>query len=368
MTVKKQQDKTKIVQIWGEILDEGFTSVPNILLRYRSNLGLKPQHLTLIIDIMSFKWDSESHFPSYSALSQRAGVDERSIKRITQDLEELNLLIKTPRFDEETGAQITTIFDFRPLVQRLTEEMHKARSEEGSNITSSIRTHREEDSKLIKSREELKFRGEDEPQFREELTYDSTPTNRTMRKDEPNLTGGGDKFVMGEGDKFVTGGVTNISRGGVTNLSPEEYSYRRSNIYVSTHYTEGGNLKSKERANSDDEDTEIEEDAKERVHTYFRNGIFRKRLFEIYDNLHDIKSIEELVEEGAYKACKEIMVNRAVDLSISKRQINPDQIAEQVKLEFPYRKIPKKHDKARSFFVATVCNLTARKIASFLGK
>ena len=104
------------------------------------------------------------------------------------------------------------------------------------------------------------------------------------------------------------------------------------------------------------------------MHTYFRNGIFRKRLFEIYDNLHDIKSIEELIEEGAYKACKEIIINRAVDLSSSNKRINPDLVAEQVKLEFPYHKIPKKHDKARSFFVATVCNLTAKEIASFLGQ
>ncbi|MCH6574427.1 MAG: helix-turn-helix domain-containing protein [Bacteroidetes bacterium] len=120
-----KQDKTRIVQIWGDILDEGFTSVPNLLLRYRSSLGIKPKHLTLIIDIMSFKWDRYSPFPSYSTLAKRAGIEERSIKRITQDLEELYLLIKEPRFDEETGAQITTIFDFRPLVKKLTEEMLK---------------------------------------------------------------------------------------------------------------------------------------------------------------------------------------------------------------------------------------------------
>jgi hypothetical protein len=62
------------------------------------------------------------------------------------------------------------------------------------------------------------------------------------------------------------------------------------------------------------------------------------------------------------------MVNRTVDLSSGNERINPDRIAEQVRLEFPYRKIPKKYDKARSFFVATVCNLTATEIASFLVK
>lgn len=120
-----KNDKTRIVQIWGEILDEGFTSVPNILLRYRTNLGIKPKHLSLIIDIMSFKWDAENPFPSYTTLATRAGMEERSIKRTMQELEELKLLVRTPRFDEESGAQITTIFDFRPLIKKLTEEKQK---------------------------------------------------------------------------------------------------------------------------------------------------------------------------------------------------------------------------------------------------
>ncbi len=328
MTVK-QQDKSKIVQIWGDILDEGFTSVPNILLRYRSNLEIKPQHLVLVIDIMSFKWDSENPFPSYSTLAQRAGIAERSIKRIVQDLEEMNLLIRTQRFDEESGAQITTIFDFRPLVQKLTEEKKKA-----------------------------------------DMGHKSSTTNKTKTHSGGGTTvqGGSDKFVRGEGDKFVTGGVTNSSWGGVTNLSPKEYSYINK-----THINKNkSTLKVKSTENGKDSTLEIfpniTQGEKERVREYFRNGIFRERLFEIYDNLHNIKSIEELVEEGAYKACKEIMVNRVNELSKNNTKANPEQIAEEVKLEFPYSKIPKTYEKARSFFVATICTLTAEKISSLLGK
>jgi hypothetical protein len=313
MTVK-QQDKSKIVQIWGDVLDEGFTSVPNILLRYRSSLDIKPQHLVLIIDIMSFKWDSENPFPSYSTLAQRAGVAERSIKRIVQDLEEMNLLIRTQRFDEESGAQITTIFDFRPLVQRLIEAMPKI-EEERLNTTDKAKTR--------------KRRG---------------------------------------GDKYVTGGVTNISGGGVTNMSPKEYSYINK-----THINKNkSTLKVKNSENGKDSSLEISpsiaQSEKERVQEYFRNGIFRERLFEIYDNLYNIKLIEELVEEGVYKACKEIMTNRVNELSKNNIKVNPDQIAEEVKSEFPYHKIPKAYEKARSFFVATVCTLTAEKISLLLGK
>lgn len=313
MTVK-QQDKTKIVQIWGDILDEGFTSVPNILLRYRSNLGIKPHHLALIIDIMSFKWDTENPFPSYSTLAQRADVTERGIRKTVHELERLNLLIRTQRFDEDSGAQITTIFDFRPLIQRLKEEMHKVGMEYELSTTDKTRTRRGEG--------ELQFRG---------------------------------------GRNYSSGGGRNCS-------SSKEYSYINK-----THINKNkSTLKVKSTENGKDDSLEmfpsITQGEKERVHWYFRNGIFRERLFEIYDNLHNIKSIEELVGEGAYKACKEIMVNRVNELSKNNIEVNPDQIAEEIKLEFPYSKIPKPYEKARSFFVATICTLTAEKISSLLGK
>ncbi|MEM7009374.1 MAG: helix-turn-helix domain-containing protein, partial [Thermodesulfobacteriota bacterium] len=172
-----KQDKTKIVQIWGEILDEGFTSVPNILLRYRTKIGLKPKHIMLIIDIMSYKWDAGHPFPSYSALSKRSGIEERSVKRITQDLEELGLLVKTPRFDEESGAQVTTVFDFRPLVEKLIEEMNK----EGEVHYKAVNM----DSISKKSYK---------------------PTSRKVNKNR--VYKGDDENVTGEGDKKVTRGVT----------------------------------------------------------------------------------------------------------------------------------------------------------------
>ena len=167
----KKQDKTKIVQIWGDILDEGFTTVPNILLRYRKNLKIKPKHLTLIIDIMSFKWDSENPFPSYSTLATRAGMDERSVKRTMQELEELGLLIRTPRFDEESGAQITTVFDFRPLIKKLTQE----------------------------------------------------------KNGDKNVTEGVTKMSPGGMTKVSGGRVTKMSSGGVTKMSPKKDSYINNN-------------------------------------------------------------------------------------------------------------------------------------------
>ena len=322
-----KQDKTKIVQIWGEILDEGFTSVPNILLRYRSQIGLKPKHIMLIIDIMSFKWDKDSPFPSYSTLSIRAGVEERSIKRITQDLEELGLLVKTPRFDEETGAQVTTVFDFRPLVQKLIEEMNKDQEGVGTDKESEV------------------------------LKKEETPNDLKPKKPSNKGQNGGDKNVMGEGDKNVTRGVTKSAPGGVTKMSPKEYTYRNKNNSVLTPEVNRTYSRNKKGSSSEVKKT------KERVSKYFRESIFRNRIFELYDNLVDIKTTEEIVQEGAYRACKDVLVNRTKDFDKDGLNINLDKISKTVKKEFPYDEMPKEKTEARKFYTAAICNLVSDLIS-----
>lgn len=336
----KKQDKTKIVQIWGEILDEGFTSVPNILLRYRSRIGLKPKHVMLIVDIMSYKWDSKYPFPSYSTLAQRSGIEERSVKRITQDLEELGLLVKSPRFDEETGAQVTTVFDFRPLVQKLIEELNKGDDYE----------------------EELDFDDENENEIGiGRLTpEDAIPEQKTNKKRTPK---GDDRIVRGEGDKNVTRGVTISSPGGVTKMSPEENKYKKKINSIGTLESNLTYVRIKNGV------SKTQDKEKERVRKSIRDAIFRKRIFETYDNLVDIKPIEEIVEEGAHRACKDIAINRVLDIEEKGTTLDPAKIARKVKNSFPYEGIPKNSEsRARNFYVGTLCELVAEVTAEFLSE
>ncbi len=330
----KKQDKTKIIQIWGEILDEGFTSVPNILLRYRTRIGLKPKHIMLIIDIMSYKWDSQYPFPSYSTLAHRSGIDERSVKRITQDLEELRLLIKTPRFDDETGAQVTTVFDFRPLVQKLIEEMNKGEDEV--------------------------YLDDDEEYGVGRLTKENITPQRINSKEINKL--GYDKNVTGEGDKNVTRGVTKLSRGRVTKMSPKEYSYIKKNIGIRTREDDLTYSGEKTRAKI------VIEDEKKRVSKYLREGIFRKRIFELYDNLIGIKPIEEIVEEGAHRACKDIVVNRVLELKEEGVSVDPAKIARAAKKSFPYKDLPKDIGKARNVFTGALCDLVSNLVITAIAK
>ncbi len=93
-----------------------------------------------------------------------------------------------------------------------------------------------------------------------------------------------------------------------------------------------------------------------------RSAVYREHIFEVYDNLSDIKPLDELVKEGALRACKDMIVNRVALLTENGIKIRADHIAEQVKTAFPYDTLPKDEKRRRKSFVATVCNITAEKI------
>ena len=187
----------------------------------------------------------------------------------------MGLLKRTPRFHEDTGAQITTIYDFRPLINKLTEER------------------------------------------------------------------------VGEGgDRINTGGVTELSRGGMTELSPKEYTdINKTNI--------NKNPKVK-----------LKKEEKDRVQKYFRNGVFRNGLFDVFDNLYEEIPMDDLVFEGSFKACKDIIINKSKELS--EKRINPTTIARKVKKNFPYKNTPEEINNIRKFFVAKICDITSEELLNYL--
>ena len=170
----------------------------------------------------------------------------------------------------------------------------------------------------------------------------------------------GDRNVRGEGDKNVTRGVTELALGGVTEMSPKEDTNNKKNISIRTPGESSTYSKTKKNGNRK---------TKERVSKDFRDSIFRNRIFEIYDNLNDLKSTKELVEEGIHRACKDVMVNRASEFEEAEIEINTKTVVNRVKKEFPYKDFPDDQTKARNFYTATICNLVSDSIAElFLQK
>ena len=143
-------------------------------------------------------------------------------------------------------------------------------------------------------------------------------------------------------------------------MSPKEYTNNNKNISKGTLEQNSTYDKSKNKTSNGNRKT------KERVSKDFRNSIFRNRIFEIYDNLNDIKPIEELVDEGTQRACKDLMVNREKDFEELGVDIDMKLIAKNIKNNFPYGEIPTNNKKARNFYTATICNLVADSVSELV--
>ena len=86
-------------------------------------------------------------------------------------------------------------------------------------------------------------------------------------------------------------------------MSPKEYT--NNNKIISKGTPEQNSTYNRRKNGSAKSSKKI----KNGVSKDLREGIFRNRIFEIYDNLSDLKSTEELVEEGVQRACKDLLVN-----------------------------------------------------------
>jgi hypothetical protein len=154
--------------------------------------------------------------------------------------------------------------------------------------------------------------------------------------------------------------VTELAPGGVTKMSPKEYTNNNKNI---SKRTLGESSTYSRKKNGTAENKGI---TKNRVSKDFREGIFRNRIFEIYDNLYDLKTVKELVEEGTQRACKDLLVNRAKDFERLGVEVDIKSMAKKISKEFPYGEFPENEEKARNFYTATICNMVADSISDLV--
>jgi hypothetical protein len=145
-------------------------------------------------------------------------------------------------------------------------------------------------------------------------------------------------------------------------MSPKEYSYNKKTISKRTREENLTYSREKSRGKI------VIEDDKKRVNKYLRDAIFRKRIFELYDNLINIKSIEEIVEEGAHRACKDMIVNRVLEIEGNGASVDPVKIAKLTRKRFPYGNLPRDAGRARNVFTGTLCDLVSDLVVSAVVK
>jgi hypothetical protein len=158
------------VRFGDQVLQAGFTSIPNLVLNHYAELGITPAEMMFTIHMWQFRWTERDPYPSLTTIADKMDVSWRQAHRYAKSLQEKRFLNIKSRQEPGRG-QVTSEYDFEPLIQAV------LRLDKGSDSASDL--------------------GEPAHQ----LTSQSTP-----------LT------------KMTGGGMTDLSEAPLTRMSDEEYS------------------------------------------------------------------------------------------------------------------------------------------------
>lgn len=83
---------------WSAAVDaQGFTAVPNLLVRYQGDLNITDAEMSVLIAILSFKWTNAMPYPSASTIGEYIGKSVNSVRDKLRSLEDKGLIERIPR-------------------------------------------------------------------------------------------------------------------------------------------------------------------------------------------------------------------------------------------------------------------------------
>lgn len=108
------------VRFGDQILQAGFTSVPNLVLNHYAELGITPAEMMFIIHMWQFRWTERDPYPSLATIADRMDVSWRQAHRYAKSLEQKGFLTIKSRQEPGRG-QVTSEYDFEPLLKAVLE-------------------------------------------------------------------------------------------------------------------------------------------------------------------------------------------------------------------------------------------------------
>ena len=113
--LKKKKDR------WPEaVMARGYTQVPSILLWGQARLGLEPDELNVLLQIISHRWTAENDpYLSKGAIARRMGKSERMVQRHLTSLEDKGFITRMTRNKLHKG-QDANGFNLSGLLAKLT--------------------------------------------------------------------------------------------------------------------------------------------------------------------------------------------------------------------------------------------------------
>lgn len=106
--------------IWGtRLLDEGFTSIPNILIRNYRKLKIEHGEYGFISQLLSYKHDARDPYPSRELLAENLCCSTRQIDKWVKSLRTKGLLRTGRRRNVHNKQWDNAVYSFKPLLDSL---------------------------------------------------------------------------------------------------------------------------------------------------------------------------------------------------------------------------------------------------------
>ena len=138
--MSEKQSPQHVEVIWGNpILDEGFTPIPNLIIRNYKKVGLTHGEYSLLTIMFSFKHDVKDPYPSQETLakifyadSYEEGKSERALRKLIKSMEDKNLLVVSFRYID--GKRKSNQYNFKPLIDACLAYMEPKKVQEKEEV------------------------------------------------------------------------------------------------------------------------------------------------------------------------------------------------------------------------------------------
>ena len=104
------------VRFGDAVLEDGFTTVPNLVLKHFAGLGITHSEMLFTVCVWQYWWSDKDPYPGLQTIADRLGISWRQAHRYAKSLESKGFLTITHRLND-SGGQTTSEYDFSQLLE-----------------------------------------------------------------------------------------------------------------------------------------------------------------------------------------------------------------------------------------------------------
>lgn len=123
-----------------DLLLQGCTSVPNILLKYYSQMGINDTQMMLLIQILRLQTEDKNILPSPETLAEYLSLDREQIIIELRHLQERDIITAAEYYSPEKDL-ILSGYDLEPLFEKLSDVWACAKMKEIEDIQRILQTN-----------------------------------------------------------------------------------------------------------------------------------------------------------------------------------------------------------------------------------